>query len=407
MENKDPILELFVLRAQREFTPQEIAKLKQWAEQDAEDNEKAWRLQIVDKLIRDGVAHEAWEDFMLEGSADARWVEEQSAATLEKSLALFRAGKAKRRIIQLRRYISAACVLIIISSAVIYQDAIRRAFNRNEPQMNIAQQPVRNTPSDDAVLYYGDSIIPLDSLSNHPMNQPGTVVRFKDKELIYENTGDRAAPVTNKIVTTPGKRYRVTLSDGTRVWLNGHSSLEYPSRFYGSTREVILKGEGFFEVTSNANRPFIVRSGGHRVTVLGTRFNIDGYDSSAISTTLVDGLVMINTQRSNKALKPGYTSLVDLKHPGGIEIMPADTAQVCSWISGRIAFNNVRIDSMMTRLTQIYDFGYSITGDYKRHYSGAFSLNESAEQIVKRLELNNDITFKWNGDGTFVEVVLK
>lgn len=405
MEKRNPILDLIDLRRSRQFSPQEIAELEAWANAGPDVAEQERREVFVAKLIALGYDPSfALEDFV-EQTDEAAWVESQVAPVMERSLLLYRQGKVRRSRRILYRCLAAASVIVVVTTAALFYGNLKKIFITTEHTMNLSQNPDQNTPANDAVLIYGNTVVQLDSLSNHPMNQPGTDIHFKDRELVYQSTDDAAPPVANKIITIPGKKYRVTLSDGTRVWLNGNSTLEYPNRFTGDIREVTLKGEGFFEVTASAQAPFVVRSGGHRVTVLGTRFNLLGYDSTEINTTLLEGSVIIQTGKTNKYLKPGLTASVNMERPE-ISISAADTAMITSWKEGRIAFDAQQIDAIMHRLSRIYDFGFTIKGDARRKYSAVFALSETADQIFKQLELNQDISFKWSREGRFVEVTL-
>src|SRR5690606_21941160 len=139
---------------------------------------------------------------------------------------------------------------------------------------------------------------------------------------IGNETSDAAQIYT---LTTPkGGTYQITLSDGTKVWLNSASTLKYPARFNGKEREVELEGEAYFDVTHKGSAshrglsfstsvPFKVRSAGQLVEVLGTQFNITAYsDESAVKTTLVDGSVQIENLKSKRVnrLTPGDQSVI-------------------------------------------------------------------------------------------------
>src|SRR5690606_24364994 len=96
------------------------------------------------------------------------------------------------------------------------------------------------------------------------------------------------------LATPRAGQYAVTLSDGTRVWLNSVSELVYPTRFDDQERNVWVKGEAYFEVAHDSNRPFIVHSAKQNIRVLGTKFNIHAYDDEIIHhTTLVQGSVEV------------------------------------------------------------------------------------------------------------------
>lgn len=115
---------------------------------------------------------------------------------------------------------------------------------------------------------------------------------------------------TLAVRTNPGVVSAFDLPDGSKVWLNANSELRYPSDFNADTRTVELTGQGYFEVTKNAHKPFIVKADkDYSVEVLGTSFNVSAYkDESMIETTLVEGSVKLNVvsggKRMTQMLKP-------------------------------------------------------------------------------------------------------
>ena len=96
-------------------------------------------------------------------------------------------------------------------------------------------------------------------------------LRFEDREGAEEEIGKSSVIVPEK------GEYFVILSDGTKVWINSDSELEFPNRFGEDIREVKLKGEAYFEVTSDSRKPFYVLAGETKVHVLGTAFNVSAY----------------------------------------------------------------------------------------------------------------------------------
>src|SRR5690606_13981955 len=121
------------------------------------------------------------------------------------------------------------------------------------------------------------------------------ISKTKDGELIYapvEALDNGIKSEINTINIPRGGEYRITLADGTRVWLNAASSLSFPSSFQGDERKVELVGEAYFEVAKNAKMPFRVVSRGQSIEVLGTHFNVSAYeDESTVKTTLLEGSV--------------------------------------------------------------------------------------------------------------------
>ena len=103
-----------------------------------------------------------------------------------------------------------------------------------------------------------------------------------------------AETVPQQLVTQKGSRSHIKLPDGTTVWLNAGSKLNYPRQFTGGKREVALEGEAFFDVAKDPDRPFTVRTKTFAIRVLGTEFNVAAYpDENKLETTLISGKVQV------------------------------------------------------------------------------------------------------------------
>lgn len=105
--------------------------------------------------------------------------------------------------------------------------------------------------------------------------------------LFYFNYTSLPVPVYTTASTPTGQVKLITLSDGSQVWLNGHSKLKYPKQFHGTTRELYLEGEAFFEVARDTTKPFMVHAGSLHTKVLGTAFNIRSYRNSSLARVSV------------------------------------------------------------------------------------------------------------------------
>ena len=136
-----------------------------------------------------------------------------------------------------------------------------------------------------------------------------TISENKSESIKYTNS----LVVDSLEITAPiGSRTMVQLSDGSKVYLNYGSKLKYPQNFSGNTREVILLGEGYFDVTHNLEKPFIVHTEKLKIKALGTIFNVQAYpEDGSISTTLVDGKVAIEQYEAN-----GYIKTIGTMAPG-------------------------------------------------------------------------------------------
>ncbi|HEY8897267.1 MAG TPA: FecR family protein, partial [Niastella sp.] len=135
-----------------------------------------------------------------------------------------------------------------------------------------------------------------------------------DNQIVYKVSDNHKAGtrVLNNSLTTPyGGEYKVTLADGSTVWLNAGSSLRYPAVFTGNDRPVTITGEGYFEVAENKAKPFRVFANGTEVKVLGTKFNVKAYErDKQVTATLVSGAVAIQHGSILKNIKPNQQAIV-------------------------------------------------------------------------------------------------
>lgn len=154
---------------------------------------------------------------------------------------------------------------------------------------------------------------------------------------------------TLAVRTNPGVVSAFDLPDGSKVWLNANSELRYPSDFNADTRTVELTGQGYFEVTKNAHKPFIVKADkDYSVEVLGTSFNVSAYkDESMIETTLVEGSVKLNVvsggKRMTQMLKPNEKAEYQ-KGADKIKVFDVNTEYDTAWKNGEIIFRNHPMD---------------------------------------------------------------
>ncbi|MGY0036742.1 FecR family protein [Pedobacter sp. NJ-S-72] len=132
--------------------------------------------------------------------------------------------------------------------------------------------------------------IDLSDTATHVINLPFAQIKKGDHGLRYK-LDDHKIQEWSTLVVPVKLDYQITLSDGTRVWLNSASSLHFPFSFSGATREVYLTGEAFFKVAKNPDQPFIVHTNQTDVKVLGTEFNVNSYNSNITMTSLVEGSV--------------------------------------------------------------------------------------------------------------------
>jgi len=200
--------------------------------------------------------------------------------------------------------------------------------------------------------------------------------------------------------TPRGGTYHVTLSDGTKVWLNAASALTYTASL-GKTgvRKVKLEGEAYFEVAKNKTRPFLVENQGQTVEVLGTHFNINSYtDESSIKTTLLEGSVKVN----NVVLKPNQQSVLTADHK--IQVNTIDAETTIAWKNGNFVFAGEHIEPIMRRLASWYNIAVVYQGKKPSgQFRGVISRHNKISEVLKMMELTGAVHFEIEGRKVYVK----
>lgn len=212
-----------------------------------------------------------------------------------------------------------------------------------------------------------------------------------------------ANPVQYTLTTPIGGDYSLTLSDGTKVWLNAGSRLVYPSVFAEGSRMVSLEGEAYFDVKTEVDHPFIVNTARQSIKVLGTEFNVSAYDNDLnVATTLVKGKIEVESAGKRMELNPGEQS--QLSETGTLSINPdADIDQAIAWKNGYFRFDKADIHTIMQQLARWYDIKVSYAGNLTENYFGAvISRNNNISGILDMLSATGDVYFRIKGREVFV-----
>lgn len=265
------------------------------------------------------------------------------------------------------------------------------------PKPLIAQSAHITPGESKAVLTLGDgTVVGLDAESRQELNESGIQINVDKAELAYDKKKAEAIlaeatseeVVYNKIDIPRGGEYKLRLSDGSLVHLNSMSSLRYPVHFSGDVREVELTGEAFFEV-SKSQTPFIVKTEGVDIRVLGTTFNVSAYpENQYIQATLVSGSVRVDTQEGGQImLKPSQQAELD-NRSHEVVVRQVDVTLYTSWISGKIYFKDERLEDIMNTLSRWYDIHVVFADKSKKDLRFGCNLNRY-EEIAPFLELLN------------------
>lgn len=196
-----------------------------------------------------------------------------------------------------------------------------------------------------------------------------------------------------------GSKTQVTLPDGSKVWLNGGSSLAYTNQFNDDNRRVELHGEAYFEVQKHQGKPFTVHTQGYDVTVKGTKFNVSAYDDDPISTTtLMEGKVELSDGKQNLSLAPG--DAVQLNKATGQLQRHATDGFADGWRSGRLMYPDITLEQFVRVLSRQYNVNVHLADSHSANMRISVMLqnNETIDEVVSALTriTGHDITR--NGD---------
>lgn len=297
-----------------------------------------------------------------------------------------------------------AAILILIVGVVLYftRDKVsdNNDFLSEIPEKSIllpAESVAHLQLSDDQVINITDQHFQLEEIN-------GVNIFGRDGELIYKESNFSISHKTNahNILTVPKKGfYKITLSDGTKVWLNADSKLQYPVQFNSLHRTVELSGEAYFEVTQDAARPFYVKINNETIRVLGTRFNVNSY-SNFLKTTLLEGSVLITSGNISEKLHPGQEALL---FENKINVYNADLEKVMAWKNGEFLFRNETIVEIMEEISRWYNVNITYENkDLQKRFTGNISRDLKLPEVLDMLSFLSDYNFQITNQSVIVKL---
>lgn len=290
------------------------------------------------------------------------------------------------RTIQFRRWFQAAAILLLLAAGGYFFWKANSYSAGDQSTSALVQDiaPGRNG----AILTLDDgSELVLDSLHNGQIaQQQGANLVLNNGSLHYttvENT--KALTAYNTISTPKGRQFKVTLPDGSVVWLNAASSIRYPVQFPAHERTVSVTGEAYFEIAPDGNAPFLVNIRNEAsVAVLGTSFNINAYEDEAqISTTLLSGAVKIKKDGLERILRPGQQARIS----GQINVTDnADLQKAVAWKNGFFDFDGMDLAYAMRQIARWYEVDIIYTGNIpEKQLYGRISRDISLAGLIRGL----------------------
>ncbi len=327
---------------------------------------------------------------------DAKNVENRFPVILKKI-------QQKKRVLELKHYsmhsLKYAAIALVFFAVGYFLLENRYSENLLNLNRQFASASVFNGQQSRLILTDGKNVILDEKLSKVTYNPNGAIV-LNESDTLKQNLSV-AENLVNQLIVPYGKNSSITLSDGTKAFLNAGSRLIFPPSFTGNTREVTLIGEGYFEVAHNPEIPFIVNTTDINVIAVGTAFNVSAYPTeSKIDVVLTEGVVNINKKNlkffnSTEEMIPSERVQYN-KKTGFFKKDLVKTDAFTSWHKGYIDSESIELGDVTQKLERYYDVNIYFGNDEiaKKKISGKLMLNKDLESILQVLSSTSTLKIK-------------
>lgn len=395
MENNKArkLAEIIVRVRLKEVSEQDRIFLNEWL--DESEKNRAMYLRIV---RGECIAHRLREEENVSRSVDY----------LQVKRAVIRLLKRKhRRKIYIGFGMTAACIVGIIFCVIFGEsEKAKEVDQESKEQVLVA---TASKIEDETVLVLADgSKVNLIKPESERIQQENMLIVREEGRLIYQNQEKSIVlkEAINKVIT--GKKpFALSLSDGTRVWLNSETELEFPVDFVKDERVVTLRGEAYFEVARDIYKPFIVKTKKIDTRVLGTSFNIKAYDDELEArATLISGKVAVQLAgRDTMAyttLFPGMQARRKMNQDE-ISVRKVDVEEVLAWRNNNFIFTDEDMTVVLHVLARWYGVNFIQEGQCRNYtFSGMVTRNERLLNVLEMLTLAGGPHFEIKENNVYI-----
>lgn len=214
---------------------------------------------------------------------------------------------------------------------------------------------------------------------------------LKNNDHVNQET---SAVIQQEIYTKPGTRSKITLSDGTLVWLHDGTTLRYPERFEKDQRRVFVDGEAYFEVVSDPDCPFIVENPMMETVVTGTKFNLNAYSSDQyFEATLIEGKIDLKKGQCHYPLEPRQQVRYN-DQTGRISKIGVNPFLSTAWIQGKLIMQDEPLSMAVKKISRWYNIDIVLQEpELQSYFLTATIENEKPEQTMKLISMALPIDF--------------
>ena len=381
------------------LSPDEEAFLLEWLEEDSR-HKKIYAEIIEQKKLA------ARYDTYLNIQVEKAW------ANMEKRI---RPVKKVYNLKKLLPYAAAVALLIAVFSIYHYSSGTHQLSKVKELEITATEI----VPGQARAILQTSSgeVISLEDKKDTIISAGGLSLKNESNTLSYssgEVNDDRNQPQKldyNTLTIPRGGEYKIILSDGTQVWINSETKLQYPTKFAPKgERTVFLDGEAYFDVAPNAACPFIVKTRDMDIKVLGTSFNVMAYGNSTITqTTLVEGKVDVTIKQEDKVvdnlmLMPNMQAAYSQGDDSG-KCYYVNVGKYIAWKDGYFSFSNQRLDEILEMLARWYDVDVVYKNESIRsvRFTGDMKRFEEFNVILNLLNINSGISSEIRGKKLIID----
>jgi ferric-dicitrate binding protein FerR (iron transport regulator) len=346
-----------------EINPEELAELTEWQKEYPIINQ--W---LTHKDEKKTAIEEKYQEYLLKDIM-SDWDQIKTRK------------KQKRRRKVKQAWMMAASVLIIISLGTWL---LQQPGEKAPGIAQIRQIPVEPGVPQALLTLSDGSTIRLGQQKDLVIEEGDLKMKMEDEELDYSGLSSKQVYV-HKIEVPRGGTYFMQLADGTKVWLNAESEMEFPTAFNGPERIVSLTGEAYFEVAKDPLKPFSVKVNGTIVEAVGTAFNINTHwKDGQVKTILTEGKIKVSDGNNTRFVKEGFASV---SGGGVINIEKADIEEAMAWKDGYFYFNGKNLKEIVEEISRWYNVEMKFDSKISNEtYKGGIKRTESIEAVCAMIE---------------------
>jgi ferric-dicitrate binding protein FerR (iron transport regulator) len=287
-------------------------------------------------------------------------------------------------------------IALAVASCLIFLFSLRSLINLYMPgNTEITSLMTADADADIRLVFGNKASMTFDQNTDITYDRDGNIVvsNLNNNKVLTQKQPAQNHQA-NRLIVPKGKRSSLILPDGSKVWVNSGSSLEFPTTFARNKREIFVDGEIYIEVSKDAHRPFVVKTSRFDIEVLGTKFNVSAYKGeSQDQIALVEGSVKVVDRLGRDAfLKPNELLTIS---SDGFGKKPVDVYNYISWKDGVFNFSNEPLRNILVRLSRYYNFSVDCAEEISNiPISGKLVLFDDSEMALKSISTIIPVKYK-------------